>query len=33
MKRYSNEPGDCIFVKGYRFWFLLKIWVKILAKV
>ena len=24
MKRYSNELGDCIFVKGYGFWFFVK---------
>ena len=30
--RFSLEPGDQIFVKGYGFCLLLKIWVKVLAK-
>ena len=31
MTRYSVQPRDQIFVKGYGF--LLKIWVKILVKI
>ena len=33
MMRYSVQPRDRIFVKGYGVFFLLKIWVKILVKI
>ena len=34
MTRYSVQPKDGIFVKGYRFLsFAKKIWVKILVKI
>ena len=34
MTRYSVQPTDKIFVKGYGCFFLvLKIWVKILVKI
>ena len=32
MTHYSVEPRDGIFVKGYRFYLLLKIWVTIQAE-
>ena len=31
--RYSVQPRDQIFVKGYGFLALLKIWAKILGKI
>ena len=33
MMRYSVQPRYQIFVKGYGFYLLLKIWVKILVKI
>ena len=33
MTRYTVHPKDRIFVKGYGFYLLLKIWVKILVKI
>ena len=32
MIRYSVQPRDRIFVKGYGYFFSLKIWIKILVK-
>ena len=32
MTRYLVQPRDQIFVKGYGFCLLLKIWLKMLAK-
>ena len=33
MARYSIQPRDRVYVKGYGFLSFLKIWVKILVKV
>ena len=33
MMGYSVQPRDWIFVKGYAFYLLLKIWVKILKRL
>ena len=33
MTRYAVQLKDQIFVKGYGFYILLKIWVKILVKI
>ena len=33
MTRYSVQPRDQIFVKGYGFCLSLKLWVKILVKI
>ena len=33
MTRYSVQPIDRIFVKGYGFCRLLKIWIKVLVKI
>ena len=33
MTRSSTEPKDRIFLKGYWFSFLLKIWEKVLVKI
>ena len=32
MMRYSNQPRDPIFVKGYGFFLLLEIWQKNIGK-
>ena len=33
MTRYSVQPRERIFVKGYGSYLLLKMWVKILVKI
>ena len=33
MTRYSVQPRDRIFIKGYRFLSFAKIWVEILVKI